>query len=113
MPLKDYGVLVGRVVDARREGGQDTPHYQIEVDGGGTRFRVAVNVLSQLAPSELLFLADEKFDHPLLPGLAGLPDGFTAIVRAPGGAAGVAGHRTRPGQRPGGQPGSLRVPRAR
>ncbi|WP_395725811.1 DUF2278 family protein [Nakamurella sp.] len=87
MPLKNYGVLVGRVVDARREGGQDTPHYQIEVDGGGTRFRVAVNVLSQLAPSELLFLADEKFDHPLLPGLAGLPDGFTAIVRAPGGAA--------------------------
>jgi uncharacterized protein YukJ len=87
MPLKNYGVLVGRVVDTRREGGQDTPHYQIEIDGGGTRVRVAVNVLSQLAPSELLFLADEKLSHPLLPSLTGLPDGFNPLVRAPGGVA--------------------------
>lgn len=87
MPLQKYGVLVGRVVDARREGGGDTPHYQIEVDGGGTRFRVAVNVLSQLAPSELLFLADENLRHPMLPTLAALPDGVTAIASAPGGAA--------------------------
>lgn len=87
MPLKDYGVLVGRVLDARREGGQDTPHYQIEVDGSGTRYRVAVNVLSQQSPSELLFLADEKFDHPLLHSVAELPDGFTALLRGPGGTA--------------------------
>ena len=87
MPLKNYGVLAGRVRDARRESDQNTPHYQIEVDGAGVRFRVAVNVLSQLAPSELLFLADENFDHPLLQSLTGLPDGFTALDRAPGGAA--------------------------
>jgi uncharacterized protein YukJ len=87
MPLKNYGVLVGRVLDARREGGQDTPHYQIRIDGGGTPFRAAVNVLSQLAPSELLFLADESVDHPLLQSLTGLPDGFTPLVRGPGGAA--------------------------
>jgi uncharacterized protein YukJ len=87
MPLKNYGVLVGRVVDARREGGRDSPHYQIEVDGGGTRYRVAVNVLSQMAPSELLFLAEENLRHPMLPSLAALPDGVTTIARAPGGTA--------------------------
>ncbi|HEY5846742.1 MAG TPA: DUF2278 family protein [Nakamurella sp.] len=87
MPLKNYGVLAGRVRSSRREGGQDTPHYQIEVDGGGTRFRVAVNVLSQQAPSELLFLAEEAFSHPMLQGLAGLADGFTDVGRVPGGAA--------------------------
>ena len=31
MPLKNYGVLVGRVVDSRAEGGADTPHFQVHV----------------------------------------------------------------------------------
>jgi hypothetical protein len=29
MPLRSYGVLSGNVVDTRREGASDTPHYQI------------------------------------------------------------------------------------
>lgn len=66
MPLHNYGVLVGTAVDARREVGQDSPHYQIEVVGAGTHYRLAVNVLSQLAPSELLFIAEEQFKHPML-----------------------------------------------
>lgn len=87
MPLAHYGVLAGRVIDDRRESGQDSPHYQVHVDGGGTHFRVAVNVLSALAPSELLYVADEDFHHPMLTDLAAVPDGFTALASAPGGLA--------------------------
>jgi hypothetical protein len=43
MPLMNYGVLVGRPVDRRTEGGTDTPHYQVHVRGGEVDFRVAVN----------------------------------------------------------------------
>jgi uncharacterized protein YukJ len=52
------------VVDQRAEGGTDSPHYQIHVRGGGVDFRVAVNVLSQEQPPELLYVADESFSHP-------------------------------------------------
>ena len=61
MALARYGVLAGQVVDRRAEGGSDTPHYQVHVRGGGVEFRVAVNVLSQQQPSELLYVADEAF----------------------------------------------------
>jgi uncharacterized protein YukJ len=61
MPLARYGVLAGRVVDRRAEGGTDTPHYQIQVRGGDVDVRVAVNVLSKQHPSELLYLAEEAF----------------------------------------------------
>ncbi|MFC8240377.1 DUF2278 family protein [Streptomyces chartreusis] len=51
--MKTYGVLIGRAVDTRRESGNDSPHYQIHVaDDSGTRYRAAVNVLSQQRPSE-------------------------------------------------------------
>jgi uncharacterized protein YukJ len=87
MPLSGYGALVGRVLGGRSEPGSDTPHYQIRVSGGGVEFRVAVNVLSQQAPSELLFVADETFQHPLLQSLPSLPDGFNAVASEPGGIA--------------------------
>ncbi len=87
MPLAAYGVLAGRVVDRRAEGGSDTPHYQVHLRGGGSEFRVAVNVLSQQQPSELLYLADEAFGHPLVQDLPTLPDGFTPLSSQPGGLA--------------------------
>ena len=87
MPLARYGVLAGRVVDRRAEGGTDTPHYQVHVRGGGVEFRVAVNVLSKQHPSELLYLADEAFRHPVAQELAGLADGFTLLPSQPGGLA--------------------------
>ncbi|MFD4972791.1 DUF2278 family protein [Streptomyces sp. NPDC058424] len=41
MPLKKYGVLAARLVDRRREGSGDTPHYQIHLaDDAGTHYRV-------------------------------------------------------------------------
>ena len=87
MPLARYGVLAGRVVDRRAEGGTDTPHYQVHVRGAGAEFRVAVNVLSQQHPSELLYLADEAFGHPVTQGLADLADGFTLLPSQAGGLA--------------------------
>ena len=87
MPLARYGVLAGRVVARRAEGGTDTPHFQIHIRGGEVEFRVAVNVLSKQHPSELLYLADEAFRHPVVQELAGLADGFTLLPSQPGGLA--------------------------
>jgi uncharacterized protein YukJ len=87
MPLASYGVLAGSVTDQRAEGGTDSPHYQIRVRGGEADFRVAVNVLSQEKPSELLYVADENFRHPVTQSLPGLGDGVTPLASQPGGMA--------------------------
>jgi uncharacterized protein YukJ len=87
MPLNKYGVLVGRAVDCRREGGTDSPHYQVRIDAAGTSYRIAVNVLSQESPSELLYLADDDFRHPVTAAVADLAPGWHALPSKPGGAA--------------------------
>jgi uncharacterized protein YukJ len=87
MPLERYGVLKGSVVDARREDDPDTPHYQMHVRAESTSYRIAVNVKSQMSPSELLFLVDDRFRHPVTAGLHGLPHGFTELQREPGSLA--------------------------
>ncbi len=87
MPLKNYGVLVGRAVDRRAEGGTDTPHFQIHVRASGVDYRIAVNVLSKQSPSELLYFADERFRHPLLDQLGSLAEGFSEIASGPSGLA--------------------------
>jgi uncharacterized protein YukJ len=79
MPLSSYGVLVGRAVDCRREGGTDSPHYQVRIDAAGTSYRIAVNVLSQESPSELLYLADDDFRHPVTAAVAGLEAGWHVL----------------------------------
>jgi len=76
MPLNKYGVLIGRAVDCRREGGTDSPHYQVRIDAAGTSYRIAVNVLSQAAPSEFLYLADDDFRHPVTAAVEGLAAGW-------------------------------------
>jgi uncharacterized protein YukJ len=65
----------------------DSPHYQIRVRGGEADFRVAVNVLSQEKPAELLYAAEENFRHPVTQSLPGLPAGFTPLASQPGGMA--------------------------
>jgi uncharacterized protein YukJ len=87
MPLQRYGVLKGSVVDARREDDPDTPHYQVHLRANGTSYRLAVNVKSMMSPSELLFLVDDRFRHPVIAGLPGLPHGFTELQREPGSLA--------------------------
>jgi uncharacterized protein YukJ len=87
VPLQRYGVLKGSVLDARREDDPDTPHYQVHIRADGVSYRVAVNVKSQMSPSELLFLVDDSFRHPVIAGLPGLPYGFTELRREPGSLA--------------------------
>jgi uncharacterized protein YukJ len=86
MPLKEYGVLAARAVARRREGAVDTPHYQIHLqDSQGTQYRAAVNVLSSEAPSELLYLVNDSFQHPILGLLPSTPVGWNALPSRPGG----------------------------
>jgi len=87
MPLKRYGVLKGSVVDARREDDSDSPHYQVHVRAEDTSYRIAINVKSQMSPSELLFLVDDRFQHPVIADLPGLPQGFTGLQGGPGSPA--------------------------
>jgi uncharacterized protein YukJ len=88
MPLKNYGVLAATAVDRRREGAVDTPHYQIHLrDAHGTDYRAAVNVLSQQAPSELLYVVVDDFRHPLTGLLPAAGSGWTGLSSKPGTAA--------------------------
>jgi uncharacterized protein YukJ len=86
MPLQGYGVLTAKVVDRRREGSGDTPHYQVQLKGDdGTDYRAAVNVKSQQAPSDLLFLLDDDFHHPVTAAVEGLGAGWHPLPSQPGG----------------------------
>ena len=86
MPLKNYGILKGRPI-ARRLGFGSSPHYQIHLVDDDIDYRIAVNVKSKKSPSELLYLIDEHYIHPLVDDLRDLPMGFNHIERAPGGLA--------------------------
>lgn len=87
MPIRPYGVLAGRAVEGNRETDPETPHYQVRVRAGDSDYRLAVNVKSRESPSELLFLVDADFHHPVTGGLAELPVGFSALPPGPGGLA--------------------------
>lgn len=87
MTISGYGVLVGRAVAAKAEAGQQSPHYQVQVNAAGTDYRLAVNVRSAQNPPDLLYVADETFAHPVLSALTALPQGFTPLPSQPGGAA--------------------------
>src|SRR5687768_8266495 len=83
MPLNSYGVLKGRAI-ARRLGSGSSPHYQIHiVDEVGTQYRIAINVKSQLAPSELMYHIKSHFIHPLTDVVSVLPSGFNRLAPNP------------------------------
>jgi len=87
MPLRSYGVLRGTVIDHRLASGANA-HFQLHVvDDDATHYRIAVNVESKLEPSELQFVIDSAFAHPILDGVAALRAGWTALERASGGIA--------------------------
>jgi len=86
MPLKSYGVLAGRPIGMAPGSGAN-PHIQIHLVDDQTDWRVAVNVASALAPSELLYLIDSNFKHPVLAQLEALTSGWHALPNQPGGPA--------------------------
>jgi uncharacterized protein YukJ len=86
MALKNYGVLKGHAIE-RRLGSGSTPHYQVHLIDGQSSHRIAVNVRSQLAPSEVEYLVVDRFRHPILENLHELAPGFHPVPRKPGGIA--------------------------
>ncbi len=86
MPLRNYGVLRGSVIDHRLASGANA-HFQLHVVDDLTHYRIAVNVESRLEPSELEYLIDSNFRHPVLDAVAALPPGWNDLERKPGGAA--------------------------
>jgi uncharacterized protein YukJ len=83
MPLHSYGVLKGKAIEVRLGAGQ-SPHYQVRVIDDTTDYRIAVNVKSQLPPSDVEFIVVENFQHPVTQIVEGLAWGFTALERKPG-----------------------------
>ncbi len=86
MALRSYGVLKGKAIEVRLGAGQ-SPHYQVRIVDDTTDYRIAVNVKSQLPPSEVEFLVIEHFQHPITPIVEQLPKGFTVLERTPGSGA--------------------------
>ena len=83
MPIQHYGVLKGRPI-SRRLGSGSSPHYQIQVvDQDGTNYRVAVNVLSQQAPSEVMYYVKQFFVHPITAIVEQLSSGFHELPSTP------------------------------
>lgn len=52
-----------------------------------TRYRIAVNVESKLEPSELEYLIDSNFRHPIMDVVEALPAGWNPLERKPDRAA--------------------------
>ncbi len=86
MSLKNYGVLVGRPI-GHRIGAGATPHYQIHLVDETTDYRIAINVKSKLSPSELQYLIDDDFHHPIVAQMSALARGFHAVPSQAGGLA--------------------------
>ena len=86
MALRSYGVLKGKAIEVRLGAGQ-SPHYQVRIIDDTTDYRIAVNVKSQLPPSEVEYIVLENFQHPIAPIVEALPKGFTPLERKPGSGA--------------------------
>lgn len=84
--LNGYGVLKGRPLHGVAGRG-DNPHYQIHVVDDTTEYRIAVNVKSQESPSEVEYVVDEDFRHPITDGLLTRPAGFTLLASNPASGA--------------------------
>ncbi|MFD2571690.1 DUF2278 family protein [Spirosoma soli] len=85
MPLKNYSVLKGRIKE-RKRATQQKAHFQILVeDDAGLLYRVAVNVKSRVAPSEVLYFFTDNYSHELLDKIAeaDLPTGVTSVPSKP------------------------------
>jgi uncharacterized protein YukJ len=86
MALRSYGVLKGKAIEVRLGAGQ-SPHYQVRVIDDTTDYRIAVNVKSQLPPSDVEFIIVERFQHSMTAIVESLARGFTALERKPGSGA--------------------------
>jgi uncharacterized protein YukJ len=88
MALTTYGLLKCRALERKIDPDTDpSPHYQVLVSDGQQKHRIAINVKSQESPSDLLYLVNDAFQHPILNQLVNLSQGFHPLQRQPGGVA--------------------------
>lgn len=80
MPLKNYGVLKGAVVDRRRASGAN-PHYQVKVVDDQHEWRIAINVQSGDG-SEVEYVIISDFRHPITDRIQALERGFHSLAGA-------------------------------
>ncbi len=64
-----------------------SPHYHVLISDDDNLHRIAINVKSQMAPSELFYDVIEDFKHPMIEELETLESGFTLVESI---AAGMA-----------------------
>jgi uncharacterized protein YukJ len=98
MPIPNYGLLTGTVINAiPYKTGAD--HYQIELSAAGSIYRIAVDVYSAKKGSprhfsplgattwdldrEVMYYKDENYSHPILDTLATAADGLTTVDQLP------------------------------
>ncbi len=87
MPIANYGVIRGCPISRRLATGS-SPHYQIHlIDENGEHFRVAINVLSQTSPSEVIFYVKSFFVHPITTIVEQLSTGFNPLASQPNSGA--------------------------
>lgn len=86
MPLKNYGILKGWITHRLRPK-SNKDHYQILVTDGAELHRIAVNVLSKVQPSQLLYLTADTLPSALRAKLQALPAGYTKVASKPDGLA--------------------------
>lgn len=82
MPLKNYGVLKGRPIEIRL-GTTSNAHYQVYLVDETLDYRIAINVQSSLAPSEVEYLVIDEFEHPVIDRVKDFPSGFTELPPNP------------------------------
>jgi uncharacterized protein YukJ len=88
--LRRYSVFSGRVIDLQPETWGKSPHYHMLLEGGGQRFRVAINTRSGTSHhrhSDLLYFADDDFRHEITRRLVNVPDSDLQVESRPGGLA--------------------------
>lgn len=79
MPLHSYGVLKGKAIEVRLGTGTK-PHYQVRLVDDTTDYRIAINVKSQMSPSEVEYIVIDRFVHPITAIVEQKPLGFTALA---------------------------------
>jgi uncharacterized protein YukJ len=87
MAIPNYGVLVGTATakldsaEAKKKNPKGSPHYQILIEAAGEKYRIAVNVKSDVNPPDLQFYLDDNYKHPILDFIGKLQGGFNPIPK--------------------------------
>ena len=90
MPISNYGVLVGSLIDkldspsASKHNPESKPHFQVLVDAEGVKYRIAINVRSEMNPPNLQVYFNDHYHHPILEGFSKLSSGFHPLESHPG-----------------------------